>query len=113
DTSKSPFAPTFKGQVELFDAIDQPWGKDHGNRWVAFSIDGKYCYPSDGSMIDAEAGKKTTMRISPSEKLIEVEFRGNRAVRASGQMGGVYGTGASDPATLGSLSVRREPSVRQ
>ena len=113
DTSKSPFAPTFKGQVELFDAIDQPWGKDHGNRWVAFSIDGKYCYPSDGSVIDAEAGKKTTMRISPSEKLIEVEFRGNRAVRASGQMGGVYGTGASDPATLGSLSVRREPSLRQ
>ena len=91
DTSKSASSPTFKGHVELFDEIDQPWGKDHGNRWVAFSIDGKYCYPSDGSVVDAETGKKTTMRISPSEKLIEVEFRGNTATRVSGQMGGVYG----------------------
>ncbi len=92
DTSKSAASPTFKGHVELFDEIDQPWGQDHGNRWVAFSIDGKYCYPSDGSVVDAETGRKTTMRISPSEKLIEVEFRGNTAARVSGQMGGVYGT---------------------
>ena len=93
DTSKSGFAPTFKGHVELFDEIDQPWGRDHGNRWVAFSIDGKYCYPADGLVVDAETGKKTSMRISPSEKLIEVEFRGNTAMRVSGQMGGIYGTG--------------------
>lgn len=92
DTSKSGFQPRFKGHVELFDEIDQPWGRDHGNRWVAFSIDGKYCYPSDGSVVDAETGKKTSMRISPSEKLVEVEFRGNTAIRVSGQMGGVYGT---------------------
>jgi len=92
DASKSASSPTFKGHVELFDEIDQPWGQDHGNRWVAFSIDGKYCYPSDGSVVDAETGKKTTMRISPSEKLIEVEFQGYTAARVSGQMGGVYGT---------------------
>ncbi|MCH8216886.1 MAG: hypothetical protein IH892_08955, partial [Planctomycetes bacterium] len=93
DTSKSPMKPTFKGQVELFDKIDEPWQvpreKDVGNCWVAFSLDGKYCYPSDGSVIDAEAGKKTSMRISPSEKLIEVEFRNGVAKRVSGQMGGV------------------------
>ncbi len=91
DTSKNPMAPTFKRQVELFDAIDEPWGKGHGNRWVAFSIDGRYCYPSDGLVIDAEAGVKTAMRISPSEKLVEVEFEDDAAVRVSGQMGGVYG----------------------
>jgi len=90
DTSKSGFAPTFKGHVELFDEIDQPWGRDNGNRWVAFSIDGKYCYPSDGLVVDAETHKKTSMRISPSEKLIEVEFQGNTAMRVSGQMGGIY-----------------------
>jgi hypothetical protein len=44
-------------------------------------------------VIDAETGKKTSMRISPSEKLVEVEFRGGKATRVSGQMGGVYGTG--------------------
>jgi len=94
DISKSPLRPQFKGQVELFDAIDQPWGRDHGHRWVAFSIDGRYCYPSDGSVVDAEAGKKTSLRISPSEKLIEVQFRGRAATRVSGQMGGVYGQAA-------------------
>jgi hypothetical protein len=31
------------------------------------------------------------MKISPSEKLLEVEFRGGRAVRNTGQQGGVYG----------------------
>jgi DNA-binding beta-propeller fold protein YncE len=91
DTSKSGFKPTFKRHVELFDAIDQPWSRDLGNRWVAFSIDGKYCYPSDGSVIDADSGKKTSMRISASEKLLEVQFRGNQATSVSGQMGGVYG----------------------
>ncbi|HIG29701.1 MAG TPA: hypothetical protein EYQ50_18640 [Verrucomicrobiales bacterium] len=90
DISTSGFAPKFKGHVELFDEINQPWGRDHGNRWVAFSIDGKYCYPSDGSVVDAETGQKTSMRIPPSEKLIEVEFQGETAVRVSGQMGGVY-----------------------
>lgn len=92
DTSQDPMNPTFKRQVELFDAIDEPWARDHGNRWVAFSIDGKYCYPSDGLVVDAEAGEKTPMRISPSEKLVEVEFEGDTAVRVSGQMGGVYGS---------------------
>ena len=93
DTSKNGFKPTFKGHVELFDKIDQPWGRKHGNRWIAFSIDGKYCYPSNGLVVDAETGKKTSMRISPSEKLVEVEFRGRKTIRVSGQMGGVYGAG--------------------
>ncbi len=93
DIANDPFSPQFKRQVELFDAIDEPWGKKHGNRWVAFCLDGKYCYPSDGLVIDAEAGKKTSTRIPPSEKLVEVQFEGEQAVRVSGQMGGVYGRG--------------------
>lgn len=91
DTSDTPLQPKLKRQIELFDTIDQPWGKEHGNRWVAFSLDGKYCYPSDGMVIDATTGNKTSMKIAPSEKLIEVEFRSGRPVRVSGQMGGVYG----------------------
>lgn len=93
DTSKTPEKPRFIGRVELFDDIESAWNKDSGNRWVAFSIDGRYCYPSDGSVVDCIEGKKTSMKISPSEKLVEVESRGEQVVRNSGQMGGVYGPG--------------------
>jgi hypothetical protein len=92
DTKANPAQPKFKGHVELFDKIDQAWAVDTGFRWVAFSIDGKYCYPSDGSVVDCVTGKKTSMKISPSEKLLEVEFRNGKAVRNTGQQGGVYGT---------------------
>jgi hypothetical protein len=96
DFSKDPAKPKFTGRVELFDDIKTAWnkypdGKDSGNRWVAFSIDGRYCYPSDGSVVDCVKGKKTSMKIAPSEKLFEVESNGDQAVRVSGQMGGVYG----------------------
>ncbi len=99
DTSKNPVKPKLTGRVELFDDIKKAWNRyktdeyGTGNRWVAFSIDGKYCYPSDGSVVDCEAGKKTSIKIAPSEKLFEVEFLGDQAVRVSGQMGGVYGPG--------------------
>lgn len=91
DTSQDPFQPKFKHSVELFDAFDEPWDLEGHNRWVAFSLDGSYCYPSEGSVVDAAAGKKTSMRISPSEKLIEIQFQGNQVARVGGQMGGVYG----------------------
>jgi hypothetical protein len=44
-------------------------------------------------VVDCETGKKTSMKISPSEKLLEVEFRNGKAVRNTGQQGGVYGKG--------------------
>jgi DNA-binding beta-propeller fold protein YncE len=91
DTKANPAHPKFKGHVELFDKIDQAWNWQTGLRWVAFSMDGKWCYPSDGSVVDCETGKKTTMKIAPSEKLLEVEFRDGKAVRNTGQQGGVYG----------------------
>jgi DNA-binding beta-propeller fold protein YncE len=101
DTSKNPAKPKLTGRVELFDDIKKAWNRykqgeyGTGNRWVAFSIDGKYCYPSDGSVVDCDAGNKTNFKIVPSEKLFEVEFQGDQAVRVSGQMGGVYGLGVS------------------
>jgi len=91
DTKANPAAPKVKGHVELFDKIDEAWNWETGLRWVAFSLDGKYCYPSDGSVVDCETGKKTTMKIAPSEKMLEVEFRNGKAVRNTGQQGGVYG----------------------
>jgi hypothetical protein len=91
DTKANPRQPKLKGHVELFDKIDEAWAMDTGNRWVAFSLDGRYCYPSDGSVVDCETGKKTAMKIAPSEKMLEVEFRNGKAIRNTGQQGGVYG----------------------
>ena len=59
-------APKLKGHVELFDKIDEPWSADSGFRWVSFNLDGKYCYPSDGSVIDCDLGKKTAIKIAPN-----------------------------------------------
>ena len=91
DTKANPAQPKEKGRVELFDKIDEPWNAHSGNRWVSFSIDGRYCYASEGSVVDCETGKKTAMKIAPSEKLLEVEFRDAKPVRCTGQQGGVYG----------------------
>jgi hypothetical protein len=91
DTKANPAQPKEKGRVELFDNIDEPWNAHSGNRWVSFSIDGKYCYSSEGSVVDCETGKKTAMKVAPSEKLLEVEFRNGKPVRCTGQQGGVYG----------------------
>jgi len=57
DTKANPVRPKFKGYVELFDKIDEPWMAHSGNRWVSFSLDGKYCYPSSGEVVDCDTGK--------------------------------------------------------
>jgi WD40 repeat protein len=87
--------PTHKATLPLFDDITQKWGYKN-NRWVAFSIDGKYVYPSDGSVWDAETKTKLSSRIAPSEKQIEVDFEAGRPVQNSGQQGGVYAYGRAD-----------------
>src|SRR5437763_4039025 len=44
DASPLPAAPPrHVADVPLFDRIDEKVGPEH-NRWVSFSIDGKYCY---------------------------------------------------------------------
>ena len=86
--------------MELFDAIDQPWGKDHGNRWVAFSIDGKYCYPSDGSVIDAEARQENNNADFTQRKTYRSGIpRQSRRVRKRADGGGVRNRGlrSGDP----------------
>lgn len=61
--------------------------------WITFSIDGKYAYPSSGEVIDVKTRKITGVlqdehynNVS-SEKMVEIHFSGNKAVRAGDQFG--------------------------
>jgi DNA-binding beta-propeller fold protein YncE len=88
DTSTMP--PTHMADVPLFSDITKPWGHEH-YRWITFTADGKYCYPADGSIVDADTKAVVPVtKITPSEKLIEVDFDGSRVVRVGGQSGGSY-----------------------
>lgn len=51
------------------------------NGWISFSIDGKYCYPSSGDVIDTKT-KKIVAQLIESEKLVEVQFQNGIAVNA-------------------------------
>jgi hypothetical protein len=87
--------PVEKAKVPLFDDITKPvWGEDNKERWVAFSIDGKYVYPANGTVYDADTLKKLPFKISSSEKMVEVDFKEGKAVQNSGQNGGVYTYGS-------------------
>jgi DNA-binding beta-propeller fold protein YncE len=61
--------------------------------WVAFSIDGRYAYPSTGDVVDTKsrtivAGLTDEQgRAVQSEKLVDIVFAGDRAVRAGDQFG--------------------------
>ena len=61
--------------------------------WITFSVDGKYAYPSSGEVIDVKT-RKVLMTLSDefnnsvgSEKMVEVEFKGGKAVKAGDQFG--------------------------
>jgi DNA-binding beta-propeller fold protein YncE len=65
--------------------------------WISFSIDGKYVYPSSGEVIEAKT-RKIVARLQDefhnnvaSEKMVEIDFMGNKAVKAGNQfaIGGV------------------------
>ncbi len=79
--------PRHLADVPLFDDIAQTVGPAH-NRWVSFSIDGKYCY-TPTRIIDADA-RKVVGNLADSEKLVEIDFQDGVPVRVSGQNGGVY-----------------------
>jgi len=49
--------------------------------WVSFSLDGKYAYPDGGVVYDAYT-KKVVARIPTSEKMIEIQFREGKPVKA-------------------------------
>ncbi len=61
--------------------------------WITFSIDGKYVYPSSGEVIDVKTRKiLTTLQDEfynnvASEKMVEIDFAGNKAVKANDQFG--------------------------
>jgi DNA-binding beta-propeller fold protein YncE len=73
-------------QVDSIALRDQPG-------WVTFSIDGTLAYPSTGEVIDTRTRKivaaladETGGKVQ-SEKMIEIDFRGNRPVRTGDQFG--------------------------
>lgn len=61
--------------------------------WIIFSIDGKYAYPSSGEVIEVKTRKiLTTLKDEhhnnvASEKMIEINFDGRKAIKAGDQFG--------------------------
>ena len=61
--------------------------------WITFSIDGSYVYPSSGEVIETKTRKIiTTLQDEfhnnvASEKMVEIDFTGNKAVKAGNQFG--------------------------
>jgi DNA-binding beta-propeller fold protein YncE len=51
------------------------------NGWITFGIDGRYCYPSSGDVIDTKS-KKIVAQIIESEKLVEVQFENGEPILA-------------------------------
>lgn len=69
--------PKHVADVPIFkDPTEQP----HPG-WISFSLDGKYAYPDGGAVIDSRT-KKVVARIPTSEKLIEIDFRNGKPVKA-------------------------------
>ena len=61
--------------------------------WVTFSIDGKYVYPSSGEVIESKT-RRILVRLQDefynsvaSEKMVEIDFAGNKAIKAGNQFG--------------------------
>jgi len=61
--------------------------------WVTFTLDGKYAYPSSGEVIDVKTRKILTIlkdenyNTVESEKLLEVDFKDGKPVKAGDQFG--------------------------
>jgi len=69
--------PRHVADVALF---KDPSEKPHPG-WISFSLDGKYAYPDGGAVIDTTT-KQVAARIPTSEKLIEIDFRDGKPVKA-------------------------------
>jgi hypothetical protein len=73
--------------------------------WVTFSIDGQYAYPSTGEVIETKSRKIVALlkdemgRDVQSEKMVELDFKGDDPVAAGDQFGlGRVGVGESNAA---------------
>jgi DNA-binding beta-propeller fold protein YncE len=87
------------GRLHLFDATTMPPKQLQSIElrdqpgWITFGIDGRYAYPSTGEVIDV-ATRKIVAGLTDergaevqSEKLLEIDFRGDRPCRAGNQFG--------------------------
>jgi DNA-binding beta-propeller fold protein YncE len=89
----------FSSRIHVFDATKMPpvWVASMPVRdqpgWVTFSLDGRFAYPSTGEVFDVktrqivarltdEAGRQVQ-----SEKVVEIDFDGDRPVRTGDQFG--------------------------
>ncbi len=89
----------FNHRMHIFDATVQPprqvasieVREEPG--WITFSIDGRFAYPSTGDVIDVATRKILTGLTDEhgaavhSEKLLEIDFNDQQAVRAGCQFG--------------------------
>lgn len=86
-------------QLHVFDATAMPPRQTGSIQlrdepgWVTFSLDGRFAYPSTGEVIDT-ATKRVVATLSDehgravqSEKMLEIDFKGNRPIRAGDQFG--------------------------
>jgi DNA-binding beta-propeller fold protein YncE len=86
-------------RVHLFDATTMPPKplesillRDEPG-WVTFTIDGQYAYPSTGDVIEVATRRIVTTLTDEhgagvqSEKMVEIDFEGDEAVRAGDQFG--------------------------
>ena len=61
--------------------------------WVTFTLEGDFAYPSTGDVIDTRTRKIVARltdeegRMVQSEKLLEIDFRGDQPIRAGDQFG--------------------------
>jgi DNA-binding beta-propeller fold protein YncE len=92
-------ADAFNKRVHVFDVTSMPPRqvtsiavRDEPG-WITFSLDGRHAYPSTGEVIDTATRRVVatltdeTGRAVQSEKLLEIDFAGGKAVRASDQFG--------------------------
>jgi DNA-binding beta-propeller fold protein YncE len=72
--------------IHVFDCTAMPHRQiadiklNHRNGWITFGIDGRYAYASSGDVIDTKT-KKIVATLMESEKLLEIQFEGGKAVR--------------------------------
>ena len=88
--------------LHIFDATKMPPVQLHSIKlreqpgWITFSLDGKICWPSTGDVIDVKTRKIVTAltdekgRMVMSEKLLEVDFVGNKVAAVGDQFGKGY-----------------------
>jgi len=67
-------------QIASIPLYEDPKQQPHPG-WITFGIDGRYAYPDGGAVIDTRT-KQVVARIPTSEKLIEIDFAGSKAMGA-------------------------------